>query len=363
MHLIPEPPDGSYLAGQIYGDRFSKHSTLHAVPFMDFNILTVYKIGGMTRLQYSRSRVAEGVNTHEIHDYNVHVGYLETDDETEENRRSESERTSRSRTIRVIRELAACNDWELFVTITLSPGKWNRYSPDNLRDVLKENARRWRRLNRKNHDNVPFAYLFVPERHADGATHLHGFVKGIPSALLRKYTMDDVENGPPLPYAICTKVREGQEICCCPEWEEQYGWNTLEPVVDPDRAANYMTSYITKDLCSQPYEHRYFRSRGLARATRIAQFRIPPDPEAEAKYIELAKSLAAITHAGKPLHREFYRPTFIQGKPAEQMTGSSTTIDRNSMTTDDVVKLLETLYPTFYSKEILYENYEYESGA
>lgn len=104
------------------------------IPETNRNTLTVYAIGGTTKVVFSRTTVSEGVNLHNVHDFNIVSGYLGPDDNE---RKRESKRCSLSKTRRLVAEYIACNPWSIFVTITLDSNKWNRFSPNGLQNKLK----------------------------------------------------------------------------------------------------------------------------------------------------------------------------------------------------------------------------------
>lgn len=81
--------------------------------------------------------------------------------------KSEVERISLSRTRRNIRELALCNNFEYFCTITVSSAKCDRYSLDEVQDNLRKCLRNIR-ISSNN-----FKYLIITEKHKDGAFHFH----------------------------------------------------------------------------------------------------------------------------------------------------------------------------------------------
>lgn len=81
--------------------------------------------------------------------------------------KKEVERISLSRTRRNIRELALCNDFEYFCTITVNSAKCDRYSLDEVQDNLRKCLR-----NIRNNSNN-FKYLIITEKHLDGAFHFH----------------------------------------------------------------------------------------------------------------------------------------------------------------------------------------------
>lgn len=67
-----------------------------------------------------------------------------------------------------VRRLALSNDFKWFVTLTLDPGKVDRYDPAQV--VKKLNNWCSNQVKRRG-----LKYILVPERHKDGALHFHGF--------------------------------------------------------------------------------------------------------------------------------------------------------------------------------------------
>ena len=67
-----------------------------------------------------------------------------------------------------VRELALCNPFSWFVTLTLDRSKVDRYDMEAI--TRKLNAWLDNRVRRKG-----LKYVLVPERHKDGAIHFHGF--------------------------------------------------------------------------------------------------------------------------------------------------------------------------------------------
>lgn len=83
----------------------------------------------------------------------------------------EVDRISLSRTKKNIRELAFCNDFKYFATITVSSERCDRYSLDDCQNLLKKKFRYCQDLARR--DGLKFKYLFITEKHKDGAFHFH----------------------------------------------------------------------------------------------------------------------------------------------------------------------------------------------
>lgn len=268
-------------------------------------------MGNTTKVVYRPACIAPGVDTHFVHNFNVSSGWALPDERTQEERKTESIRTSVSRSIRAVRELAACNPWQFFITITLSPTVWpNRYTPDGLQDAIKALAKRW---NRKRKDGSAcchgFKFLLIPEMHKDGAIHLHGFVTCMPANECVPYTMADVNSVKKLPKKICDKVRAGETVYHSPTLEKLFGYNTFEPVADLDKASSYVVKYVSKEIGSTPFKLRYWSSRGLARAERLATYYFPEHGDYSHQLEEYNKymlSVAAMTKSHHAMHQESY---------------------------------------------------------
>lgn len=76
-------------------------------------------------------------------------------------------RCSLSRTKRNIREIALSNDFEYFATITVASEKADRFNLDECQEKLRKI---FKKLKRKNKN---FAYIFITEKHQNGAFHFH----------------------------------------------------------------------------------------------------------------------------------------------------------------------------------------------
>ena len=86
----------------------------------------------------------------------------------------ETQRISLSRTKRNIREIALCNEFTHFATLTVNEEKADRFSLTQCQDLLKYKIKE--KIRRKNKD---FAYIFITEKHKNGAFHFHGLVKNL----------------------------------------------------------------------------------------------------------------------------------------------------------------------------------------
>lgn len=93
----------------------------------------------------------------------------------------EIERISLSRTRRNIRELALSNNFEYFATLTINSNSCDRFSLTECQERLRN---RLKALKRKNKD---FAYIFITEKHKNGAYHFHGLIKGVSDFYINEY--------------------------------------------------------------------------------------------------------------------------------------------------------------------------------
>lgn len=147
------------------------------------------------------------------------------------------------RTRSTIFELAYCNPWTLFITLTLNPKKWDRTDLKGYQKSLT----RWIRYYNQKH-GLEIKYLLVPELHDDGESwHMHGFLMGLPESHL-------VENDNGfkdwLPY------------------REKFGYMSLDSIRSHEGVSKYITKYVTKDMSKSVSEvnaNMYYCSKGLNR--------------------------------------------------------------------------------------------------
>lgn len=155
-------------------------------------------------------------------------------------------------------ELALCNDFDYFCTLTFSPNKVkDRY---DLEGCMKSFSK-W--LNNYNNRRVGASvkYVLLPEEHKDGAWHLHGLISGIPNGDLHEFQYDEH-----LPTQIRNEIAKGNRVFQWIAYDSKFGYCTLSPVRSKDAVAKYITKYITKELgfsVKAMNAHLYYRSHGL----------------------------------------------------------------------------------------------------
>lgn len=158
-----------------------------------------------------------------------------------------SNNLSRSRS-RVF-ELAICNQWNLFVTLTLDPNKYDR---TDLQKFVRDY--------RKRH-GIEVKYLLVPERHKDGSWHMHGFLLGLPVEHLLEFTTADH-----LPYKLLERLQAGKRVFTWSEYAKRFGYAVIELVENHEAASKYITKYITKEAMrtiTTLNAHMFYASKGL----------------------------------------------------------------------------------------------------
>lgn len=169
-----------------------------------------------------------------------------------------------------VTELALCNPWEYFVTLTLDKKKYNRYDLPTFKKHLSKflNNLRFRY-------GWDIKYLLIPEQHKDGAWHMHGLFMGIPANELTAFSLHDH-----LPSRVLHMLGEGRKIMNWPRYAHSFGYVTCEPIRNLEATAKYITKYITKDLVSSQVELNkklYLCSHGLNRAETICRGHIVHD--------------------------------------------------------------------------------------
>lgn len=173
-----------------------------------------------------------------------------------------------SRAKTVVRDLALCNEWEYFVTLTFDGAKWDRYDE---RARTKELLQWFQNISR---DNPKFRYLLVPEFHEDGAIHYHGLMSGIESAPRPEWWPWDVN----LKKKLYKETGRIEYYDHWPQCSFRYGYSSVEAIKDPIAVGFYISKYITKtmaDMAGAVGVHTYYRSHGLRRAVEIGWSYLP----------------------------------------------------------------------------------------
>lgn len=165
-----------------------------------------------------------------------------------------------SRTKNNIFELAYCNKWEYFVTLTIDPKKYDR---TDLRHYNKDLNYFIKNYNKKYNLNIKF--LFIPELHSDGQNwHMHGFLMGLPIEHIKQFKIGDK-----MGKGLSDKVKKGDIVYNWLAYFKKFGFCNLEQIRNREAVSKYITKYINKNLATSVIElnaHQYYSSRGLKRA-------------------------------------------------------------------------------------------------
>lgn len=155
----------------------------------------------------------------------------------------------------MVLQYALCNQWDYFITITVNPDNFDRWSLDEIYKYMSQWFRDYRKKYLYN-----IRYVIVPEHHKDGAWHFHGLISGIDPRHITNFVRGmhpqklidaGYKNFPLLGHAV--------------------GYVSLSPVRNSLGVAFYVTKYVTKENArSGFYEHLYYCSRGLRTARPVS---------------------------------------------------------------------------------------------
>lgn len=176
---------------------------------------------------------------------------------------SDSEKRAKRRARQRVYDLAACNSFDLFITLTLDAAQIDRY---DYKPVVRKMGQ-WldNRVRRQG-----LRYLMVPELHKDGALHFHG--------LINSEAVKLVDSG--------RRYKDGRAIYNLPEWS--LGFTTAMRLMgNYDAVCAYICKYITKQNGNTDVRQgsdfstkqsgsiggRYYFSGGNLRGPRFEYFR------------------------------------------------------------------------------------------
>ena len=207
---------------------------------------TVEKYGDTFRLLYSRGKRKAVFYDSDLSDESDLANRSEADEEHA--RLANNICRARGR----VRELALCNEWNYFVTLTIDGRKQDRYC---LKDYIRSLGFFFGNLGKKY--SCKIQYLVIPEQHKNGAWHCHGLLFGLPQ---------------------CAFCLNDNGYLTLPDYNRRFGFIGIEPIRDKCRVAAYITKYITKDFSSEARkrgEHLFYSSQGLKGKEVLFAFEIP----------------------------------------------------------------------------------------
>ena len=149
---------------------------------------------------------------------------------------SDSILSSMNRTIQSIYGISRSNSWDWFLTLTVNP----RLIDSTDYDLVTKKLSYW--LNNLRKRKAPdMKYILVPELHKDGKKwHFHALISDC-SALRFKET---------------NIIKNGKLVYNLLDW--LYGFSTATKVEHSGRVSNYITKYITKELCQMTVGRRRY---------------------------------------------------------------------------------------------------------
>lgn len=218
------------------------------------SVLSVKKFGDKYKVTWCKSTRKKGFQEYISDEYErlerdpfdglyvSEVPYFESKSDTNKKKINDEKLANNiSRAKSKIFEYAYCNLWDYFVTLTISPEKYNRY---DLKTYIKDLGKFIN--NYGTHHGSKIQYLLIPELHKNGAWHMHGLIAGI------------------LPKHLVINEHGYLDF---PMYSEKFGFCNLGHIKNHDAVSKYITKYITKDLLSRSFGERcYYNSKRLKKA-------------------------------------------------------------------------------------------------
>lgn len=171
--------------------------------------------------------------------------FFRSDEDNEYIYETNQERAIR-RSRKSIKDYILCNDFDLFCTFTMGT---ERYDDENSIKRLKNWVKNQRDRNGK------FRYIFVTERHKNGALHFHALFGGYNGKLANALNPN---NGQP--------VLDSNNLPVYNFEEYTHGFTTVKLILDKGSKTNtarYLQKYVGKDLTATFGKNRYWASKGL----------------------------------------------------------------------------------------------------
>lgn len=177
-----------------------------------------------------------------------------------------------SRTKRKVRDIVACNEFDLAVTLEINPRK---VPISKQEDTLQEIIDYLKNIKRTHKD---FCWLLIPEKYPTGKRlHIHGFFKNFPQELLQPFEKRKGRK----PNYVHQLWKQNWVVYTIPTYNTKYGYSMVTAcnlaATDPKIVEHdYWVDYITKDLAEtakvRPVGKRLvYVSQGLDRPKIVAK--------------------------------------------------------------------------------------------
>ena len=165
-----------------------------------------------------------------------------------------------------IREYGLCNDWDYFVTLTLDKNKFDRYDLTGFQKSLSKFLN-----NYNSRYKTKIKYLLIPERHKDGAWHMHGLIYGLPIDHLKT---------------------NGNGFYDWSAYREKFGFISMDHIKSKEKVSYYILKYVGKDFgqsITALNAKLYYCSTGLKTAETIKKGSISAniEPDFRNEYVEV----------------------------------------------------------------------------
>lgn len=154
-------------------------------------------------------------------------------------KKMDSIKRSASRTKKNFYDIVHSNEWQLFLNITLAPEHGRTYE-----DMTKYIDNFIKRQKRRNSN---FKMIYIPEKHKDGAWHIHSLVG---DNSLKLVGATNAKNGKDL-------YNNGRRVYNTPDWN--YGFTNITKVASVFAASSYMTKYMSKTFVQSMEGKKKFR--------------------------------------------------------------------------------------------------------
>ena len=177
----------------------------------------------------------------------VDLDNLPTAEELEE-RKNRSMEVSVNRTVQTIYGYAQSNKWDWFVTLTFRRDL--KFDVKDYDSVVRK-LTGWLHDQRKKCPDLK--YLFVPEKHKNGAWHFHGLIANADKLSFTDSRRVAVGNKA---YLRTENNKEYETIYNMDNWK--YGFSTATKIVSSSKASSYICKYITKDVIRHSERRRRF---------------------------------------------------------------------------------------------------------
>lgn len=217
--------------------------------------LTINNVNGVYEIyNYTKKIMPNGSIKYKKYSYDTIKGFnrkvnLHNGTSTEEQLKKYEKKRLKERKDKIV-DIALCNNWKYFITLTFNPND-KKIFPNGYNHIVAISLlKKW--INNQKKKNKNMKYILVSEFHkVSGNLHFHGLFNNVKWDLIPSIN----------PHNNSFIYENGVQIYNLNDYT--LGFTSVSEIQDSRKVSFYLSKYITKDLISLKFKKVFWHSRNI----------------------------------------------------------------------------------------------------